>query len=167
MMGVVVTATATFPDLSRAIRKASARQVEERANRYGRQMVETVQELTGRFNRRPASRRRSPGSQHITEGWDYKIAGDPTTYPLFVNLVARGDGAYLQRISYLNDGTPGHAITPRRGQKAWLRYPRGSGANQGPPWTYQKGVVHPGTRAAHFIEITRSNVVGGASARFG
>ena len=162
-----VQITAQFPDLSRAVRKAAARKIEERANRYGQRMVEAVQRsIRAQLNvHRTGSRRRSPGSQHLDEGWDYQVAGDPTTYPLFVNLTASGDGAFMRRIDMMDAGTPGHFIAPRNRTK--LRYPTGDGASPGPPWIYSsEGVSHPGTQGKHFLEAARNFAVGSAARDF-
>lgn len=159
MAGFRVRATATVPDLTAVVRRAIAPAVESRSRRMGEAMVQSVQASVAKYKVRPANRRRSPGSTHVTTGWDYKIVGEPTSLPIFVNLVSRGDGAYQQRIKFLNDGTPGHTI--RRGQRRaaggqfgaslWLRFPPG-GAVAGPPWAYAKQVTHPGYAGDHFIE---------------
>lgn len=159
MAGFRVRATATVPDLTGVIASAIGPAVERRARRMGEAMVESVESSVAKYKVRPANRRRNPGSTRITTGWSYKIVGDPTSTPIFVNLLARGDGAYQQRIKYLNDGTSGHQI--KRGQarsasgqfgaSLWLRFPKGE-AITGPPWNYAKQVQHPGHEGDHFIE---------------
>lgn len=165
-----VVITAVFPDLSRAIRKAAAPAMERKANDYGEKLVAAVKDqiVASGLRTRPPGRRRTPGSVHLVNGWSYKVAGDPVDYPLLVNLVARGDGAYLANIGYQNDGTPDHTIRARQtrdtsgrfGRTPWLRFPDGRGIN-GPPWAYAKEVSHPGTTGKHFIEAASRSVVSG------
>lgn len=167
--------TAQFPDLSHAIRKAAGPAIQRRGEKYGDQLVEAVKSeiAASGLRTRPPGRRRSPGSVHLINGWSSKVVGDPVNYPLLVNLVARGDAAYIANIGYQNDGTPGHRIRRKQsrnsggqfGRTPWLRFPDG-GAVNGPPWVYAKEVQHPGTTGKHFIEAALASVVGGHARSF-
>jgi hypothetical protein len=162
---VAVQITAVFPDLSRAIRKAAARQIEERGKRYGETMVTAVKaSISSQLDcGRPASRRRSPGSQHLNEGWDFKVVGDPVNYPLYVNLFAEGDAAYMRRVHMMSEGTGGHVIRPHRagGPKgAWLKFPGEDGT------VYTRQAVHPGTRKYSFLEAAQAFATGRAARSF-
>jgi len=166
-----VSATVSIADMSKAVRRAGATEVERRANRYGGMMVDAVvKNIEGLYHTdRPDSRRRDPGSQHVNEGWDYKVEGDPGSFPILLTLTAEGDGAYLKRVHYLNDGTGGHGISARKrgGKRGYLQIPRtGDGATPGPPWRYPKKVMHPGHAGDRFIERAAEVVVGRIGRRF-
>jgi hypothetical protein len=171
---MAVTITVQFPDLSRAIRKAAGPAIQRKGEEYGEQLVTAVKSeiVASGLKTRPANRRRTPGSVHLINGWSYKVAGDPVNYPLLVNLVARGDAAYLANIGYQNDGTPGHTIRGRQargpggqfGRTPWLRFP--ASGDGGRP-AFAKQVSHPGTTGRHFIEAAAASVSSGHARRFG
>lgn len=149
-MAVKVRITAQITNLGPAVKRAVGPIVEKRADQAGRAMIASIDASMGKYRTRPANRRRYPGSTHVNTGWRYKVVGDGSSLPLFVNLTKSGDAASQQRVEYLNDGTPAHVIRPRNGD-GWLRYPKGR-AVSGPPWRYSKEVVHPGYAGDHFLE---------------
>lgn len=173
---VRVSVTASIPDLSRAVRRAGATAIERRANRYGQQMVDAVPRILaarGVKLGRPENRRRHPGSTRIQDGWSYEVEGDPGSFPILLTLSSGGDGAQLERIRLIDEGTPGHAIRAKQkrgeggrfGRSGWLQYPE-SGI-EGPPWVYAKKVDHPGSsKGKGFIRAVMEGVIGRASGRF-
>lgn len=169
---VAVRITASVSNLGPAVKRATAPVVARRADKAGRAMVESVQDSVSKYKVRPANRRRNPGSTRITTGWSYKVVGEPTSLPIFVNLIKAGDAVGQQRVDYLNDGTAAHTI--RRGQsrteggrfgrQPWLRFPQG-GAVSGPPWVYAKQVTHPGYGGDHFLEKAKEAGIAAATRR--
>ncbi|MCD6056568.1 MAG: hypothetical protein K0R44_40 [Thermomicrobiales bacterium] len=161
-----VSTTVSIEDMSKAVRRAGAREIERRANRYGQQMVDQVDavlQARGVNLNRPANRRRSDGPR-VGGSWDYKVEGDPGSFPIFLTLTSSADPKVIE---YLDKGTTAHQISARRrrGGKGYLRFPEG-GAVDGPPWAYAKEVSHPGsTKARGFLRQVMSNVIGGARAR--
>jgi hypothetical protein len=156
-----VSTTVSIEDMSKAVKRAGAREIERRANRYGAQMVEEVVHVLaarGVNLNRPANRRRSSGP-HVSEGWGYKVEGEPGSFPILLTMTSSADPKVIE---YLDQGTGGHTI---RARGAYLRFPDG-GAVDGPPWVYAKQVSHPGsTKAKGFIRQAMSNVIGSARAR--
>lgn len=159
-----VSTTVSIPDMSRAVRRAGAREIERRANRYGQLMVEEVVhvlEARGVVLNRPDHRRRGGGT-HVGDSWGYKVEGEAQSFPILLTMTSTADPKVIK---YLDEGTTAHVIRPRRRKKGRLQYPAG-GAIDGPPWEYAKKVNHPGsTKAKGFIRQAMSNVIGSARAR--
>jgi hypothetical protein len=169
-----VSATVSIPDMSRAVRRAGAREIERRANRYGQLMVvevEHVLEARGVNLNRPEDRRR--GGARIAGSWGYRVEGEAQSFPIFLTMTSSADPNVIR---YLDEGTQPHPIRAKQkrgargefGKSGYLRFPEGGGTIvSGPPWAYVKKVNHPGsTKAKGFIRQAMSNVIGSARARF-
>lgn len=168
-----VSATVSIEDMSKAVRRAGATEIERRANRYGALMVVEVihvLEARGINLNRPANRRRSDGAR-LADGWGYKVEGEAGSFPILLTMTSSADPKVIE---YLDQGTGSHKIRgkARRGEggkftggRGYLKFPP-DGAVNGPPWVYAKEVNHPGsTKAVGFIRQAMSNVIGSARAR--
>lgn len=149
-MAVRVRVTAQITNLGPAVKRTVGPIVEKRANKAGAAMIASIDASMGKYRRRPPQRRRYPGSTHVNTGWAFKIVGDGSSLPLYINLTKSGDAVSQERVNYLNDGTPAHTIR-RRDDAGWLRYPKNRAVN-GPPWNFAKQVIHPGYAGDHFLE---------------
>lgn len=165
-----VSATVSIPDMSRAIRRAGAREIERRANRYGQQMVQEVDHVLrarGINLDRPDHRRR--GGSPVGGSWGYKVEGESQSFPILLTMTSSADPKVIE---YLDKGTGPHQIRAKQkrnngkfGGAGYLRFPANS-AVDGPPWDFAKKVNHPGsTKAVGFIRQAMSNVIGSARAR--
>jgi hypothetical protein len=167
-----VSATASIEDMSKAVRRAGAREIERRANRYGQQMVAQVPVVLaarGVNLNRPANRRRTDGPR-VGDAWGYRVEGDPGSFPILLTLTSSADPAVIR---YLDEGTTAHVIRGRARRKSGGQFAGGRGLLRyppygvdGPPWQFTPEVNHPGsTKARGFIRQVMSNVIGTARAR--
>jgi hypothetical protein len=152
--------TATIGDYSTAVRKATARQVEEKARRYG---VMLENDLENRIALIPSvgaagKPHGTPGSVHNVT-FDHRIIGDPQTFPIYVTVTPNGTKGDLFKMWVLNNGRAGgKEIRPRR--KKWLKFEW-----QG-DMTYAKKVTQGSMAPLNFIEDAIASLPGAVMRRF-
>jgi hypothetical protein len=152
--------TATIGDYSTAIRKATAREIERKAEQYGA-MVEN--DLQARVALIPsvgaaAKPHGTPGSVHNVS-FSHRIIGQRDTFPIYVTVDPHGSKGDIFKMWLLNDGRAGgKEIRPRR--KKWLKFDW-----QGET-TYAKKVTQGSMAGLHFIDDAIAQLPGAVQRRF-